>query len=337
MPAPEPPRDTNVWFFGAGLSSAFGLPNTPGLLKSVTASDPELADDLSRAYKFLYPDAEYDHYQPDVVDFFSALSAFVGVGQGWPGTGLRNGRELQRRLKRAISHMLIDKARAIPQDSLANHAYLTEAVAPDNVIITTNWDPIVERFAALNDIPLRYASSSNKFVPGHVTLIKLHGSVDWTAQRDVAPTYSNLDHLATLRESVSPGRQYRLALSTDQDDLVRIRADWANLWQRVRSRTREPCLVTMVTGKQDELGPLSSVWRDAYAALGRARRLEIAGYSLPPDDVEVRTLLRAGIRRGRVEPPVTVVDPAPSTHARFRSLLTHSIESDYFGVPSVRS
>jgi hypothetical protein len=88
----------------------------------------------------------------------------------------------------------------------------------------------------------------------------------------------------------------------------------------------------MVTGKQDELGPLQSVWRDAYSAFGRAAQIEVAGYSLPPDDVEVRTLLRAGIMRGSARPTIKVVDPSPPAHARFRTLISHQIESDYGGV-----
>lgn len=339
MPAPEPPRDTYVWLFGAGLSSAFGLPNTPALLKALsTVASDELERELDVAYRFLYPDARYDHFQPDVVDFFSALSAFVGIGQGWPGTGLKNGRELLRTLRRAIARMLISKAREISDSRLRSHDYLQRAVAPGHVIITTNWDPIVERFAELNDIPLRLSSSSNKFSPTEVTLIKLHGSVDWTLASSTSRPYE-LEDYATLRELRTSGRSYRAALPdrTGAEELVRVRADWSNMWQRVSSRAREPWLVTMVTGKQDELGPLQSVWRDAYAALGRARKLEVAGYSLPPDDVEVRTLLRAGVMRGRGRPPIVVVDPNPATHARFRTLLSHTIESDYFGVPSVRS
>lgn len=337
MPAPEPPRDTDVWFFGAGVSSAFGLPNTPALLKCLyDYASPDVLGDLESAYQFLYPDAQYNHFQPDVVDFFSALSAFVGVGQGWPGTGLKNGRDLLRALRRSIARLLIERSRQIPAERLKRHEYLTKAVAPGNVIITTNWDPLVERFAELNDIPLRLATSSNKFSPTEVTLIKLHGSVDWTLTSSTSKSYT-LEEYANLSERRTDGRTYRIGLpSEEQEGLVRIRSQWSNLWQRVSSRTKEPWLVTMVTGKQDELGPLRPMWRDAYAALGRARTLEVAGYSLPADDVEVRTLLRAGVMRGYSRPPIRVVDPSPATHARFRTLIAHSIESDYFGVPSVR-
>ena len=58
-------------------------------------------------------------------------------------------------------------------------------------------------------------------------------------------------------------------------------------------------MITMARGKAGDLGPLRDVWRDAYGAVSRAQRLEIVGYSMPPDDIEIRTLLRAGVLRGR--------------------------------------
>lgn len=333
MPSPEPTRNLDVYFFGAGVSSAFKLPNTPALLSDLRGElSPELSQSLTNAYKFLYPDAIYDHFVPDVVDFFSWLSAFVGLGTGWPGTSLKNGRDLQRNLKRAIVHLLIDRARAVDNKLLSAHSYLRQAVRPGNVIITTNWDLLVERYAELNEIPLRLTSSSNEFTPGAVTLLKLHGSADWCRATETTKTYSAAEY-ASLRE-LRFSRPYQVPLPPrEPQELVRIRTRWSSAWSDVKSRAREPWLVTMVSGKQDELGPLESVWRDAYSALGRARNVEIAGYSLPPDDVEVRTLLRAGMQRGATQPTVSIRNPSPESHARFRNLLKHDISSEYVGVP----
>ena len=53
----------------------------------------------------------------------------------------------------------------------------------------------------------------------------------------------------------------------------------------------------MARGKSGDLGPLTGIWKNAYSALSRARTLEIVGYSMPPDDIVIRTLLRAGALR----------------------------------------
>jgi hypothetical protein len=73
---------------------------------------------------------------------------------------------------------------------------------------------------------------------------------------------------------------------------------WTSAWRVVSGGASEPHMVTMARGKAGDLGPLRDVWRDAYGAISRARRLEVVGYSMPPDDIEIRTLLRAGVQRG---------------------------------------
>ncbi len=91
-------------------------------------------------------------------------------------------------------------------------------------------------------------------------------------------------------------------------------------------------MVTMVTGKSDDLGPLREIWRDAYRALSRAATLEIVGYSMPADDVEIRTILRTGIKRGDDDPRVIVRNPAPDVHYRVRAYLLRSARSDYLPI-----
>ena len=91
-------------------------------------------------------------------------------------------------------------------------------------------------------------------------------------------------------------------------------------------------MVTMATGKYDDLGPLREVWRDAYRALSRARSVEIVGYSMPADDVEIRTILRTGIQRGAKPPSIVVRNPAPDVHYRVRAYLQRAARSDYMPI-----
>jgi hypothetical protein len=65
VPSPTPTRDQNVYFVGAGLSVALGLPNTAMLLNGVielSKTSPRwkrvgLEQRLDRAFRFFYPDA----------------------------------------------------------------------------------------------------------------------------------------------------------------------------------------------------------------------------------------------------------------------------------------
>lgn len=116
--------------------------------------------------------------------------------------------------------------------------------------------------------------------------------------------------------------------------IIRVRAmeSWSDAWRKIKSRAEEPFMVTMARGKSGDLGPLIGIWKDAYTALSRARTLEIVGYSMPPDDIEIRTLLRAGAQRGSGPSRIIVRNPAPDVHDRLRRYLHRDVKSNYLPV-----
>jgi hypothetical protein len=77
------------------------------------------------------------------------------------------------------------------------------------------------------------------------------------------------------------------------------------------------------------------LWEHAYRSVSAAQSLEVIGYSMPVDDIEIRTLLRAGVLRGPNDPEITVRNPAPDVHARFRELIFRDVRSDYMAVDKV--
>jgi hypothetical protein len=342
VPSPIPKRTRRVYMAGAGLASAFGMPNTPALLTELRRlanrnagawlKEDGLPDQLAAAFDFFYPDAHHEGFQPDVVNFFSTLRTYLDIGAGLAGTGLKNAPEMYRLLKRGTACLLVDRLRNVGSQRLRDHEYLDEMVQPGHIIITSNWDLLVETFCRAKGLPLRRASINRKFDEGEVTLLKLHGSIDWCQVSAREAGYGD-EEFAALRE-LQFASPYRMALPTDQDSIVRIReAPLNQAWQKIKSRSAEPYLVTMATGKSDDLGPLRDVWRDAYRALSWARHIEVVGYSMPPDDVEIRTLLRTGIRRGNSTPTVHVVNPAPDVHVRVRTYLLRTARSSYLPVP----
>jgi hypothetical protein len=77
VPALVPDRNRRVYFVGAGLSKALGLPNTAELLSGVLDlakrskrwKDTErLPDRVDTAFKYFDPDAANKGYRPDVVE-----------------------------------------------------------------------------------------------------------------------------------------------------------------------------------------------------------------------------------------------------------------------------
>lgn len=336
-----PARSANVFFLGAGVSSAFGLPNTPELLGKVHDLCAEnsywgktkgLEHLLQTAYKYFYP-VEIDvdaGFRPNVVDFFSVLRTFSDIGKGLPGVFSGAG-DLLTDLRRALAHVLINAMRDADASIANGHTELDRIVAPGNLIITSNWDLLIERYASAHGIPLRHTA---KDWQDEVTLLKLHGSVDWCAWSRASKNIATAEY-STLRERQFGPRPHQIKPTKARDSILRIRAleNWSSAWSRIKSRATEPLMVTMSMGKVPDLSELGGVWRDAFSAVSRAQRLEVIGYSLPLDDLEVRTLLNAGLKRGQDDAEVVVRNPSPDVHDRFRRTLSRHVKSDYTPLP----
>jgi hypothetical protein len=323
---------------GAGLSAALRLPNTRELLMRVHqlatsqafwGQTRNLDPRLETAYKFLYPEQGGTGFRPDAVDFFSLLKAYSQIGRGLTG-GLKDSGALLTDLKFAIANALVYDLREAETALQTSHAELEAILTAGNVVITLNWDMMIERYAFLHDIPLRLLGEPND---DEVLLLKLHGSIDWTLESDRTKS-RDTDNYSALRERILRTRRYTAALKAT-DEILRTRAleHWNDCWRKIKSRTREPFIVTMSQGKASDLERIQSVWDTAYYALSAAKEVRIIGYSMPHDDVEVRALLRAGVSRGSSRPRVYVQNPAPDVHDRIRNYLSRSITSNYVPFP----
>jgi len=315
-----------------------GLPNTAELLTGVLdlaersnrwGNTEQLPARLATAFEYFYPDAANDGYRPDVVDFFSALRTYIDVGAGMRG-GFREAPELYRSLKFAIAQLLIERLREAEASlRTVGHPYLDKIVRPGNIAITSNWDLVLELYAAIRGVPVRLVGINNR---NEFVLLKLHGSIDWCAIDRRSARYPRSDY-AALRERLSP-TAYPIRWPPTGSDLVRVRAleNWRGGWSRISSRALDLHMVTMARGKTGDLGPLQQIWRDAYDALSRAAHLEIVGYSLPDEDIEIRTLLRGAIRRGRGPRTLVTRNPAPDVHERVWRLLDRHAAPNYQGI-----
>jgi hypothetical protein len=295
----------------------------------------DLEGRLRQGFEYFYPDAVHEGYMPDVVDFFSALRTYLDVGAGLPG-GFSDAPHLYRAIKTAIAQLLIKKTKQAGPSLRPGHDYLDEVVTKGNVVVTSNWDVLIERYAGLKGVPVRHSGTGDD---EELVVLKLHGSIDWCLGRHMR-RLGNTDNYARLTERLFPTRPYRQTIPPKprrQDMVLRTRAleSWGSAWRLVSSRASEPHMVTMARGKSGDLGPLREVWRDAYGAISRARRLEIVGYSMPPDDIEIRTLLRAGVQRGHDLDEVVVRNPAPEVHVRLREFLDRGVTSEYRGVATI--
>ena len=319
-----------MFLLGAGFSKALGLPNTAELLvevhKLAEARALSINSRLKDAYKFFYPE-ESTTFVPDVVDFFSVLRAYEDVagitdsGQPRFAGGFRH-TGLLRELRLIVVRLLCDRLREIdiPANGWPN---VEQMLKPGNVVITSNWDLCVEWFAFSRGIRLRLGGAPDDRT---LVLIKLHGSLDWTEPGFRKAGSSDAD-FSVLRELQNTNRPYRI----DQAEMLRVHAveNMSRSWQFIKARTSRPHMIMMSQGKTVDMSPIKSMWDDAYAALCAAREARIIGYSLPADDVEIRTLLRAGASRAGRSAKVVVQNPDPGVHVRVRTYVSRTAESDY--------
>lgn len=331
MPANVPQRTRTVYFLGAGFSRALGLPNTAELLTEVhrLASDRGLAigSKLRDAYEYFFPE-QGQGFLPEVVDFFSVLRAYEDVAiqrdgnPRFPG-GFKHPALLSD-LRLAVVRILCDRLRQV-QIPDGGWATLNAMFAPGNVVITSNWDLFVEHYAGRRGIRLRLGGEPDDKT---LVLLKLHGSVDWTEQSYRKAGAVDTDY-SVLKELQNSERPYRRQIGPD--DMLRVHAveNMNRSWQFIKARTSRPHMVMMSQGKTVDLEPIQSIWTDAYTALCAASELQIIGYSLPSDDVEIRTLLRAGVSRGNAQPRVVVQNPEPGVHIRVRTYVSRDADSDY--------
>ncbi len=337
--ARPPDRKRSVFFLGAGFSCAAGLPNTAALLAAVHdlaqsnrawGISKDIEKRLVDAYRYFYPD-KGPGFRPEVVDFFSVLTAYnqidrKGLPDGFPD------RELLSDLRFAIVHVLCEGLRELADNHLAaTHQLLDRMIQPGNVVITTNWDNLVERAAQARKVQYRLCGIPSDSA---LVILKLHGSIDWLTPNKTKKPIGRIAY-AELKELVGSDRARR-STPTSTSPVLRTRiASSGASWRTIKGATRDPFMLTMTPGKADSLGPVLELWEHAYRAISAARTLEIIGYSMPLDDIEIRTILRAGVLRGPTDPEIVVRNPAPDVHSRVRELIHRNVVSDYTPVPSI--
>lgn len=328
-----------MFFLGAGFSCASGLPNTAALLDSVhrlaeaNASwgvSRNLGTRLQDAYAFFYPDKGAG-FRPEVVDFFSVLTAYIQIDR----SGLPDGfpdRELLADLRFAIVHVLCENLKVVTNAELgSNHELVDRMIQPGNIVITTNWDTLVERAADARSVKYRLCGRP---AYGELLVLKLHGSIDWLQPSRVKKPLGKKSY-AELTEICGSGRP-GTSRPTATSPVIRTRvSNPGATWRTIKGATSDPFMLTMTPGKADSLGPVLDLWEHAYRSVSAAETLEVIGYSMPVDDIEIRTLLRAGVLRGPNDPEITVRNPAPDVHARFRELIFRDVQSDYMAVDKV--
>lgn len=197
---------------------------------------------------------------------------------------------------------------------------------PGDVMMTTNWDSLVERELMERrlwlprdgygfSVPVRPFSADEDLANGYpessaIRVLKLHGSFGWYLGDDGGAYLSRprfLQHLTYRNHGGST---------------LHFRQEW---------RFEDPAHPTLIAYpsylKRLENKPIRTIWQLAAQAVQEATEFKAIGYSLPPSDTAIRVLLtplRVRLENDEVE-QIEIVDPEESTLQRWQELLGEKI------------
>jgi|GEM_PF-1060005 len=334
--------DNRVYFIGAGASKQDRFPLTNELKHGVAwaiLEQPERFKSLGEQLEYLYNVPEValkesaeiwqglrqrvsDRPQtdrspvPDVTDLLSALDWMIREQSSF-GPGLHYG-ERSAAGELAWARDLVVQALCYclgmyeGLDACSTTREFIELVRPNDTLITTNWDLLLDiaRHTKFGSVPEDYGTSGHVEMEGapvvladkRPRLLKLHGSLSWRyCQRCQRLAIDPKNHVAGEREHGA---------------ICKCKCRFSEL------------IVTPGFVREYRNIHLLTIWREAMLALATAAQWVFIGYSLPPDDVGVGTLLLKArcVRRdlGGKDPVVTIVtgpDRRKETLARYRGIL----------------
>ncbi len=337
-------KPNTTLFTGAGASKAIGYPVTSDLLPLIRtglksgdlfdgfndkAADGKRAKMLLGYLNQLLPGfrAAEDSDLPLITDVLSLVEHALVSGEALPVGGPDELRRFRDLLKQAIVSVLLEVHLAAwnpeDRDDTRQKGVLTvfrkwvEGRADGLGIVTTNYDIGLDgelynkgRFSPLQQhldlgFDWRLVENSGRIVPRpakpSLRIFKLHGSLDLLRCSLCGHAYFNPD-----------GSIIHQAF---RDKLDEHNTCHCNGLVRLESHIVAPSLVRDIRDAN-----ILSVWRSAFEWMRNCRRWVIVGYSLPPEDLAIRSLLIRAYAVAQEKPKIVVVQRSKDQEARYRVL-----------------
>ena len=281
-----------------------GLPTLRDLFRAIMNGPERVGThdktEVLNALGMLYPHFEPRMTPPSFPPFEQFLS-LVDSAKEFPFYGDDYWSQKERSALRLLTDSLAEATKAAENSDLL--ARFTERLEYGDVVITFNWDGLIERSLFRQTRRINLVERD----PSAVTLLKLHGSLNWFRLPE-GPTRQDPKSVAR----VHPG-----------SDIFRT-VDFAyyDMWGILN----EPPFIIPPTVAKRPLGAdlLERIWWEAFNALIEAGRVTVIGYSLPVEDLHARTFLRSGLVHGRKR--YMVIDPNPEVGGRYFTQVGDRIE-----------
>jgi hypothetical protein len=271
-----------------------GLPTLRDLFRALMQEDAREGENDKQvvlgALEHLYPhcEREGDPAYPPFEEFLSLAYAAEDLPRYKDG--------LWARRQKCALRLLTDGLSSIATRKRAEQKPLLRAFArglePGDVVVTFNWDTLVERSLVAAGKPISLAGHD----PSRISILKLHGSLSWVKwEPGVKPKEPG--HLLRLSPGIGTTKDYA----------------YADVWDALDT---PPLIVPPIAAKRPVRGEFfTRLWSDAYGAVKTAEKVVVIGYSMPNDDLQARGLIGRALRARRRR--YVVVDPDVTVPGRF--------------------
>jgi hypothetical protein len=353
------PQQRTILFLGAGASRALGYPLTaeilPEILRRLKARTlfpmtddvvQGLPDEHAAVNSFgfhpdpmavfqadlsaLFPTLIDASNPPNITDILSLFDHLIFSGSAAvPGFSRERLARLRLLIERAIATVVTEPATRSPEQKLLVDRLvawlLQEAASADGqriTIVTTNYDLAVERpvVAALNGStnsidygfswrdPYQQVNAEDvvhvRPEKPAVSLFKLHGSINWVRCPQCDHVYVNQVEGPIFQLSYASRAQESTTCSCGYFPFGTLLVAPSMIRD-----IRDPSLL--------------SIWQAALEAMRLAERWVIVGYSLPAEDLAIRSMFLRASRGRRTPPRVDIFDVGahPEIEQRYQLIL----------------
>ena len=302
-----------VFFLGAGFSAGAGVPLTNTLLPKAAKLFQQEAPGLFERISWFASDADVDLNGAPNADDFARLCTHLdfmelrehGGGERWSAQGSRERLALKYFLAKVIA-----RSTPAPADLPSFYHEFARGLTPWDVIVTFNWDGLVEAALAHVGIPYSYSGEEGK-----VPIVKLHGSIHWL-QGEPRPMRRDAPHLGYVPIGFD--------LNMPKDDVhMSERLLSFDAWAQSRCLTDEvkPLIVLPGYGKAVDVRLLSAIWYRPEFLSVRHGGVSVIGLSVAQDDYIVESLFRYLFRSTfDTERQIRVVNPDRTVGTKLAAL-----------------
>lgn len=312
------PRDYNIFVLGAGFSAHAGIPLAKNLWQLILAEAKQKVSKNGVEYslyeKILKNDIDEfidyhnnsrinkkvisDEHEIDLEEFVSYLDIEDFLRLSGSDHWSKAGNQSQILIRNYIANIIYQRQHKVQKKQLKLYDEFVKKLKPKDLIITFNYDTIVEDAFKRNNIPFRYYwEKSSHDEDGNlvidlesedIILHKMHGSIDWVSDKYFLSDSSlciwnrNKEMFSPLKILTDPFDE-----SIDLQHIYHIK-NLGNYFTSNEPVLESPFIISPSFNKIVMLNPLKEFWNGFIGNGQASKRLVFIGFSLPLHDDYIR-------------------------------------------------